>query len=74
MATSPYKLRLRRVRDDVLVDLLVPVGRAGFTAVESVNMGPVSLKAAIAGLQTKDLNKAPRLKDLLFPPITVNEA
>lgn len=70
MQPTPYKLRIRRVRSDVLVDYLVPVGRSGYTAVESINLGDVPLKVAIANLDKADYAAAPRLLAVLFPTIT----
>ncbi len=70
MKRTPYKLRVRRVRAEVLVDLLIPVGRSGYTAVESINLGVASLKDALASLDQADYAKAPRLKEVLFPTIT----
>ncbi len=70
MADQPYKLRIRRVREDVLIDWMVPVGRGRYSVVESINQGPVTLRAAIEGLRAADLSAAPRMRAALVPEIT----
>lgn len=70
MVKKPFRIRLRRVRDEVWVDYLVQLGRSGWTAVEHVNMGSVTLKEAAAKLKTDDLSSAPRMKAALSPIVT----
>ncbi len=70
MAKTPYKLRVRKVRGDWLIDMMVPAGRGGFTVVETINRGPGTMRDAIAGLQEADLSAAPRLAAALVPIVT----
>lgn len=70
MADTPFKIRFRRVRENVVVDLQVPLGRGRYSTVESVNLGPGSISAAIAGLSGADFAAAPRLRAALVPTIT----
>lgn len=70
MATHPYKIRLQRRRGEVIVDLLVPKSGSGWYVRESVNMGPVTLRDAIKGLEQTDLVATPLLKGVLVAGIT----
>lgn len=70
MPTTPYKLRIRKVRETVIVDYLVPVGRGKYSVVESINCGEVTMRAAVENLPAADFSKAPRMKEALIPEIT----
>lgn len=72
MEQKPFKLRVRQVREDVHVDLLVQTGRSRWSVVESINRGPVTLEVAILGLGAADLSKLPRMAAALATPITDN--
>lgn len=70
MATTPYKLRVRRVRDAVIVDMMVPLGRGKYSVVESINRGDVTMREALVGLTAADFTAAPRMKKALIPEVT----
>jgi hypothetical protein len=59
MAKHPYKVRLRRVRGEVLYELLVPKSGSGWYVLERLNLGAVTLREAALKIATEDLSKAP---------------
>lgn len=70
MAPTPYKLRVRRVRKTVIIDMMVPVGRGKYSVVESINRGEVTMREALENLPAADFSKAPRMKEALIPEVT----
>lgn len=65
MGNAPYKLRVRRVREDVVISLLAPAGRSGWVVRESVNQGALTLRLAIENLSGIDMTDRPRMRAAL---------
>lgn len=70
MAKTTYKIRIRKVRADMVVDYLEPRGRSGWSVLESRNVGPVTMRGALESLATLDLSSTPRLAKAVIPAVT----
>ncbi len=70
MPKTTYKIRIRKVRDVMIVDYLEPRGRSGWSVLESRNVGPVTMREALESLATLDLSSTPRLAAAVIPTVT----
>lgn len=70
MDEIPFKIRLRQVRDVMVLDYMTPIGRGRWSVIESRNLGPVPMGVAIANLVNLDLTDTPHLAAALVPKVT----
>jgi hypothetical protein len=70
MPVHPYKVRLRRVRGDIIYELLVPKSTSGWYVKERINLHVPTLPEAVPALKLADLAKLPLTAALLIPADT----
>lgn len=70
MPNYPFKLRVKRRRQVVQLELMVPTSGSSWYVKERVELGELTLADAMKELMEVDLTGQPGLKDLLVPTIT----
>lgn len=70
MVNHPFRLILRRVRDDVVLEIKVPAAGSAWYLKERVNLGPGSLVEILNDLPQKDLTKVPLIREAVGLAIT----
>lgn len=70
MPNYPFKLRVKRRRQVVQLELMVPTSGSSWYVKERVELGELTLADALKELMEVDLTAQPGLKALLVPTIT----
>lgn len=65
MANFPFKIRVRRRRDIVEVELMVPTSGSSWYVKERVKLGDGPLKEELQNLKVADLTAASAIKEVL---------